>query len=296
MRSSNSARGEFLRVLRDDKINLKKLKDLAERPPLFHCGDQDIWTDEHISKEMLAAHLDPDFNAASRKHETIIRSCDWIVSRLDLKEGSKVIDLGCGPGLYCKEFARFGLDVTGVDYSKGSIVHARSHTNDSIRYIHGNYLTVDLGDGYDAAFMIYYDFDVLSDKDRADMLDRVHSILKDRGYFVLDVLTPDHDDAGQETMEWSVNPKGGFWSSKGYLELFQRYYYPQEQVKLDQSIIIEEDGNTKTYRIWHRLFTLSEITKLLKNHGFTVEDFYTDLVGTFYEPRSTSIGLIARKD
>ncbi len=282
-------------VIQDGKISLERLQIQAERPALFQYGDQEIWTDEHISKRMLEAHLDPDINAASRKHEMIVKSCGWIVSELDLKEGSKVVDLGCGPGLYCEEFARLGLDVTGVDFSKRSIKYAMDQSSSSIEYIHGDYLTVDLGDKYDAAFLIYYDFDVLSDSDRNELLSRVYSIIKDDGYFVLDVLTPNHKDSGHETMEWSINPNGGFWSPKGYLELFKMYYYPEDQVKLDQNVIIDEDGKTRTYRIWHRLYTLKQITKLLKNHGFVVEGFYEDLKGTPYERDSGSIGLIARK-
>ncbi len=285
----------MMELVRDGKIFIDKLQVLANRPPLFQEGDKEIWVDDHISQGLLEAHLDPEIDAASRKHETIVRSCDWLVSRLDLKEGSKVIDLGCGPGLYCEEFARLGLDVTGVDFSKRSIDYASDKNKGSIRYIHENYLTADVGQGYEAAFIIFYDFDVLSDRDRNDLLDKVYSILKEGGFFILDVLTPDHEEAGDDITKWSVNPDGDFWSSKGHLVLFRRYYYPEEKVKLDQNIIIDEDGEIRTYRIWHRFYTLKEITKLLKKHGYLVEDFYADLMGTPYVHGSSSIGLIARK-
>ena len=33
----------------------------------------------------------------------------------------KVLDIGCGPGIHCRQFARLGFDVTGIDYSQAMI-------------------------------------------------------------------------------------------------------------------------------------------------------------------------------
>lgn len=282
-------------IIDEGVLDIDLIKSLTERPDLFEPGKDEMWTDEHISKYMLDAHLDPKEDMASRRHETIERSCRWLISRLDLKTSSRVIDLGCGPGLYCRGLASQGINCTGVDFSERSILYAREHKGEAEEYILGDYMSLDLDGEYDAAFMIYYDFDVFSDKDRDRLLEKVQSILKDDGYFVFDVLTPIHPEAGNETTYWSVSEDGGFWSPESYLELFQRYYYDEEETKLDQYIIVDEHGKYRLFRIWHRFFTITKISNLLKKHGFVVEDFYGDLTGCDYHKDSTSIGIIARK-
>ena len=37
----------------------------------------------------------------------------------------KILDLGCGPGLYASRLARLGHRVTGIDFSPASIRYAR---------------------------------------------------------------------------------------------------------------------------------------------------------------------------
>ncbi|MFW6304571.1 MAG: class I SAM-dependent methyltransferase [Candidatus Saliniplasma sp.] len=287
----------MVNLLEDGELDFNRLKELSSRPPLFESGDGEIWTDEHISEYLLRAHLDPERDMASRRNETIKKSCEWIVSRCGLEKGSKVIDLGCGPGLYCSELSRYDVDVTGVDFSERSIEYAREHRDTDIEFIHGNYLKVDIPGKYDSALMIYNDFGVLSEDERDLLLDRVNSLLKDGGYFVFDVLTPSHLEAGEETSYWSIKEYGGFWCPEGYIELFNRFYYPEKQVKLDQYIIITMNGDAEVYRIWHRFFTPSQISTLLKKHGFEVEDFYGDLTGkTIGSETADTMGIVARKD
>ncbi len=74
----------------------------------FAQAGQRIWTDPHVSKQLLAAHLDPKTDAASRRPESIDRTITWVVNLLDLKPGNKILDLGCGPGLYSQRLAKLG--------------------------------------------------------------------------------------------------------------------------------------------------------------------------------------------
>ena len=78
---------------------LAQLIGLQEKPVPFTPGEPLFWDDPHISKHMLAAHLDPEFEAASRPPQIIDRTVQWLIETLDLKAGDPVLDLGCGPGL-----------------------------------------------------------------------------------------------------------------------------------------------------------------------------------------------------
>ncbi|MBA7480948.1 hypothetical protein ES707_16415 [subsurface metagenome] len=58
---------------------------------LYQRSKSFIWTDKHISKNMLAAHLDLDSDVASRNISTIIKTVEWISSVS--KENAKILDV-----------------------------------------------------------------------------------------------------------------------------------------------------------------------------------------------------------
>ena len=83
------------------------------KPELYAPSTSAFWDDEHISKGMLEAHLDPNWEAASRKHEFIDESVKWIESIAPSSQYRELLDLGCGPGLYAERFSNIGYSVTG---------------------------------------------------------------------------------------------------------------------------------------------------------------------------------------
>ena len=80
-------------------IDLSRIRQLQEKPQPFEPGEPMFWTDPHIAKQMLASHLDPTVDAASRRPETIERITNWIAASVGLRPGDRILDLGCGPGL-----------------------------------------------------------------------------------------------------------------------------------------------------------------------------------------------------
>lgn len=51
-------------------------------PPLYKPSVTNFWDEDHISQQMLAAHLDRNFEGASRKLAFIDASVDWIKNNL----------------------------------------------------------------------------------------------------------------------------------------------------------------------------------------------------------------------
>ena len=149
---------------------ISQLTELQQKPAPFTPGEALFWNDPHISTQMLKVHLDPNVDAASRRPETIDRSIQWLIKMLGLKTGASILDLGCGPGLYASRFARAGLQVTGMDYSRNSIDYASqyaSENNVNVTYRYQNYLELADENQYDAAFLIYGDFCPLNTEQRS---------------------------------------------------------------------------------------------------------------------------------
>ncbi|NPV08331.1 MAG: class I SAM-dependent methyltransferase [Anaerolineae bacterium] len=279
-------------------LDLSLLRRLAQRPPLFAPHQARFWDDPYISRQMLAAHLDPHTDAASRRPETIEAIVAWLVSHLGLQPGDAVLDLGCGPGLYASRLSRRGLRVTGVDFSPNSLDYARRQAWEDgleIEYVQLNYLKLDYRERFDAAFLIYFDLAVLSDADRDEVVRRTRRALKPGGAFVFDVPTARWPRPPDGYQEWDVSA-GGFWKPGPYLRLTQHFDYPEAEAQVQQTIVIEEDGTLSLYRIWDRSYSPETVTAMLEAQGFRVESLWADLTGRPLEPDSPALGVVARKE
>lgn len=277
---------------------LAELIKLQQKPAPYMPGELLFWDDSHISSQMLKVHLDPEMDAASRRPETIERSVKWLIETLELETGDPVLDLGCGPGLYASRFARAGLQVTGVDYSRRSINYARNSAVENglnIDYRYQNYLDLNEESQYQAAFLIYGDFCPLNPEQRSRLLRNIYRALKSNGKFMLDVTTREHRKKHGNKNKWHAL-ESGFWKPGPHLVLEQGFDYPEQSVWLDQYTIIEADGKISVYRNWFQDYTPDTITAELWEAGFSIESVHGDLAGAPYTPESEWIGLVTSRE
>ena len=276
---------------------IPQLIPFQQKPAPFTPGEPLFWNDPHISSQMLAVHLDPNIEAASRKAETIDRSVRWLIETLGLQTGASLLDLGCGPGLYASRFAQAGFHVTGVDYSRRSTEYATKYASEhalNITYRYQNYLELQDENRYDAAFLIYGDFCPLNPEQRARLLQNIQRALKPGGKFALDVTTREHRKRYGNKNSWYA-AESGFWKPGPHLVLEEGFDYPEQALWLDQYTVIEADGKLSVYRNWFQDYTPETIMEELSQGGFTVEGFWGDLTGAPYSPASEWIGLVVHR-
>ncbi len=284
-----------MKIIKNNKIDLRTLGKCLARPELFTKGTARFWDDDHISGQMLKLHLDPDIEAASKTAATIAAETAFIIASTAMDGGKTVLDLGCGPGLYVKEFARTGALVTGVDLSARSISHAaetvgREHPNAA--FVNMNYLDLAYRESFDIATLIFYDFGALDPGEQSRLLARVHAALKDNGVFVFDVLSHNWKNPLADAI--TIHEEG-FWRPHPHIEILATFSYEDPRTEGRQYTIIAEDGETEVIRIYIRLFSLAEITKLLTFHNFKVEKIYKNLRGDLLDDDAETFAIIARK-
>lgn len=261
-------------------MDLKKLTVAAQKPPLYEKGDSVMWTDPHISKQLLEIHLNPELDAASRSPESIEKTIDFVLDFCD-KSQMDILDLGCGPGLYCEKLAGHGHNLTGVDFSKNSISYASKEAQEKkldINYIHQNYLELDFKNQFDIILLIYTDFGVLLPAERAKILKNIFSALKPGGAFVFDVIN-DRNTAQkfQEEQTWSVE-QGGFWKPNLYLELRNSFSYDKEKVFLFQHTVIDELEIMNNYRFWTHYFSPEDVLEILSKSRFINTEYFENIL------------------
>lgn len=276
---------------------LKQLFKYFEKPALYSPSTSALWDDPHISKGMLEAHLQPDLEAASRSHDFIDQSVAWIARHTPSDTFRNLLDLGCGPGLYAERLYAKGYAVTGIDFSKRSIDYAKenaSNKNLDIDYLYENYLDIDYDNVFDLVMLIYCDYAVLSDANRRLLLEKIYSSLKPGGKFVFDVFSVNEFESKEETHTWYVNEGSGFWKPDKHI-CFESHFVYENDVRLNQYVIIDHQGEASIVRNWFKGFSKETIIQELKIAGFQSFELYADVSGAPFSEESKTICIVAEK-
>ncbi len=274
------------------------LESINERPmPFEYDTIEDLWNDEHSSKQMLKYHLNPEVDLSSRKASFIDQSVEWIVSRFKVRPGTQIADFGCGPGLYTSRLAEKQADVTGIDISKRSIRFAQEAAKKAgldIRYVNQNYLTYETDSRFDLIIMIFHDFCALNQEQRKIMLFKFTSMLKPGGSVLLDVLSVTAFAKRKEKSIYKADLLDGFWAANKYYGFLNTIKYDEEKVVLDKYTIVEPDGMRTVYN-WLQYFSEDSLKREFLKNGFETEALYSDVAGRTFNSVSDEIAIVAKK-
>jgi SAM-dependent methyltransferase len=269
------------------------LRMLARRPaPFATGGPAQLWTDPHVQARMLAFHLDPHVDAASPPHEAIDRAVAWLVEHVGIDASTRVLDLGCGPGLYAARLAPAAGHVHGIDLSAASIAEARRRTpagNSSFAV--GNYLDAPLP-AHDVALLLMYDYGAMSPEDRHRLLTRVRAAMAPGGRLVLDVLSARRHAQVQETCRIEERLDDGFWAPGDYLGVAQTFRYDETRVALDRYLIVEP-ARTRWVHNWFAYLTAEELAAEVEAAGFVVARLLRDVTGRPLDATADTLAVVA---
>lgn len=292
------------------RLDLEAVKRLSRRPFPFENEHRQFWSDPYISAHVLSAHTDEDSDAGSRRRDIIEASSTWIAEQWDRytrdpprnperpQDAPRLLDLGCGPGLYALRFQDLGFTVTGLDISPASIAYAKRfsvRTADRAEFRQTNYLNLDTSETYHVATCIYGGMGTISDHSQADLMERVYRALKPGGLFMFDVFTREYADQERLADGWFSVGKQGFWSPHPYLVLETSFLYPELSAFADSYTLLFKNGNADRFLVWHRFYSREEIRTATEVAGFEVLSLYSDLCGTPQYSGSLWIGVVARK-
>lgn len=277
----------------------RELQQINERPAVFcQRTTAALWTDPHVSEQMLRHHLDGSVAMSSQTTEFIDASTAWMCEEFGLTSRARVLDLGCGPGLYTLRLARAGADVTGVDFSSRSIAYARDAAapeNLPVTYVNADYLAWESAARFDLVVMIMRDYCALGPDDRATLLRNIESMLEPEGAFVFDVDSVVAMEGLAESASYGPSPSGGFWSPDPYFEFHDRFIYPDDKATLDKFVVIEA-GRTRTIYNWIQYFSRESLDDELGRSGLEAMSVYGDVTGRPFDAQSPEFAVVARRE
>ncbi|MCC6444174.1 MAG: class I SAM-dependent methyltransferase [Armatimonadetes bacterium] len=272
------------------------LLDIIRRNPApqpWSEGDDIPWHDARFSERMLREHLSQAHDHASRRFEIIDRQVDWIHRKLLQGRASRILDLGCGPGLHTERLASRGHNCIGIDYSPASVEYARkvaetgrlacAYRLEDIRY-------ADFGSGFDLAMLLFGEFNVFRPEVALDIVRRAKDALTSDGLLLLE---PHSYDAVARTggagSSWHTS-ESGLFGDRPYLCLEENLWNFEAKTATSRYYIVNADGSVESHSHSYQAYTDEEYRQILKSSGFKEVDFYPSLLGV---PDESQAGLMA---
>ena len=263
------------------------LSDIINRvriPTAWSEGEKIPWHAPGFSQRMLAEHLSQKHDLASRRYEVIDQQVHWLQRQALPPPPARLLDLGCGPGLYTSRLARAGYQCIGIDYSPASIEHARQTAqaeNLDCSYLLEDVRTADFGGNYDLVMMLYGEINVFHPKDARLILRKARLALNTGGRLVLEVSSEAAvQRLGAEAPQWNALASGLFCDGP-HLLLSENFWDPAARAAVERFYVVETSaGTVNRYAAATQAYSIGDYRQLLTECGFQSIEFHPSLDGS----------------
>jgi SAM-dependent methyltransferase len=246
-------------------------------------GEKIPWHEPAFSKRMLEEHLSQQHDLASRRFERVDHHVSWIDREILSHRPSRVLDLGCGPGLYTERLSRLGHECVGIDYSPASIEYAREQAlihQLRCSYLEGDIRTASYGRDFDLALLIFGEFNVFSPEDGRSILGKAQAALSCRGVLLLEVHTVSAvREIGERGPSW-YSADSGLFSDRPHFCLRESSWDPNGKTATERYFIVDADTGAATrHGATNQAYSDSEYRSLLRGCGFAEVELLPGLTG-----------------
>jgi SAM-dependent methyltransferase len=230
---------------------------------------------------MLTQHLSQDHDRASRRASVIESQVRFIAARLPRAAPARILDLGCGPGLYLHRLAQVGHHGHGIDFSPAAIAYGRevaARERLNCHFERADLRQAEFGEGYDLVLLIYGQLNVFRREDARDILRRAHAALAPGGILVLEPQTKEAVQAARHhTPDWTAQPRGLFAETPHVL-LHERFWDEPSRTATDRWYVIHTDtAAVERYAMSVSSYDTGELGHLLSSLGFDEVQTHTTL-------------------
>ena len=280
-------------------MNLLDLLHRTTPPVPWAEGDKIPWNDPDFSRRMLREHLSQAHDAASRRSIIIDEHVEWIHRLVLNNRSSRVLDLGCGPGLYSSRLAQRGHTCVGLDFGPASIAYARDFAQAqqlACEYQLADVRYAEYGEGYDLAMFVFGEPNVFRPEELQHILRKAHAALNEGGRLLLEVHTPEVvQRLGHQRATWYTLEQGLF-SDRPHLVLFESFWDETQAVAIERFYIVDaETGAVTPHASSMQAYTDEQYRYALQIAGFTDITFYPSLIGAPDERQPDLIAIVASK-
>jgi len=279
-----------------------ELLDLVHRLPVpepWTEGQKIPWDDPEFSKRMLREHLSQEHDAASRRIEIVDKHVEWIHHRLLSGNPTRILDLGCGPGLYTGRLAKLGHECVGFDFSPASVAYAREQAEKErlqCTYLQQDIRVADYGTEYGLIMFIFGEFNVFRPEDARLILAKAHNALVGNGILLLEA----HTNAavrkiGEQPPSW-YSADSGLFSDEPHVVLQESFWDSETYTTTERYFTIDaQTGDIARHASSMQAYTDQQYESLLADCGFGGVGFHESLTGRVDERQPELIVIVSRR-
>ena len=220
------------------------------------------------------------------------REVGFLLETLELPQGGRVLDVGCGYGRHAMEMAARGYKTVGLDLSLPLLIRATDaarRVGVNVDFVHGDMREMTFENEFDGAYCFYTTFGFFDDDTNRRVAAGIAKSLKPGGRFVLEMINRDYLIGDLPCRVW--------WQGDGCVVLEEvDFNYFTSRLQVQRQIILE-NGRQLEQEISIRAYSLHEIGKVLTHAGFRVLEVSgnLDLRGRFYGNESRQLIVVSEK-
>jgi len=220
------------------------------------------------------------------------REVEGIVKLLGLPKGRAILDLCCGHGRHTVSLAKQGYRMTGQDLSMVFLKHAREAAEAqgvAVQWVESDMRQIPFEEEFDAVINIFTAFGYFeSEEEDQRVLHQVSKALKPGGLFLLEMMQ-------REFLMRNFAPSLIDRHADGLIVLEEREFDLLTSRSNVLVTMIFPDGERREYRHAARVYTLTELVRMLALAGLHVQACYGGLDGSELSLNSRRLVVVARK-
>lgn len=229
--------------------------------------------------------------APSLLPERTAAEIEGVLQLLNLPPGAQILDLCCGHGRHAIPLAERGYQVTGLDLSEIFLAHARQAATErgvQVKWVQGDMRHFPFDAEFDAVVNLFTAFGYFEDEEEdLEVLRQVQRVLRPGGKFLLDVMN-------REALMRRFQPHTITRFEDGLISLEERTLDPLTGRIATQMTLIRPDGGRTEYSFDVRVYSLTELARLLRTAGLELISYFGWLDGSAWSLEKPRLTLLAR--
>jgi len=216
---------------------------------------------------------------------------DFVIQKLQLAPGARVLDVPCGNGRHALELAARGLSVVGVDLAEEFIAEARANSHSrgfcDVEWHLGDMRHLPRQAEFDAAICLGNSFGYLEHEGTLEFLAAVAQALKPDGRFLLET------GAAAECLLPHLEERS--WYTFGEITMLTVNEYRPAEGRLYSEDTFLRDGTRDVRRSSQAVYTAAEVRRMLHAVSLTPTAMYGSLDGSEFRLGAHDLLLVAEK-
>ena len=211
---------------------------------------------------------------------------DNLITYLQIKKESKLIDIACGKGRHATYFNKLGFDVVGLDLSKNSITTAKQNENERLQFFTHDMRKTFKENSFHVVTNLFTSFGYFdNDKDEQEAVNAMSDNLKSDGILIIDFMNVKKVIAHLVESEQKQIQDITFNISRKF-----------ENDYITKDISFSDKGEKYHFQEKVKAITLSDFSDFISNAGLKIIDIFGNYkLEDFNATRSERLILICKK-